>query len=151
MDEAWTFSLQGSICPPRPRRPALLIDIGPVATRELTPFLSGKPTMLKLTDVQKVKLTIDPRTAAGNLALVDGAPAFAVSDPEIATISADATNPNAAWLITTGKLGNVQVQVTADADLGAGVTTLTGVLDVEVIASQAVTLGIAAGEPEPRV
>lgn len=37
-----------------------------------------------------------------------------------------------AVVTTTGKLGTAQVSVKVDADLGAGVTELVGVLDIEV-------------------
>jgi len=39
------------------------------------------------------------------------------------------------------------VNVSADADLGDGVTTIAGTLDVTVAASQAVSLNISAGTP----
>src|SRR6267142_460426 len=38
----------------------------------------------------------------------------------------------------------------ADADLGAGIVTIAGTLDVSVAASQATSLNIAAGTPEPQ-
>ena len=46
--------------------------------------------------------------------------------------------------------GAAQVNVTADAQIGEGVTEITGVLDVEVKAGQAVALNIAAGAPEEK-
>ncbi len=103
--------------------------------------------MFVLTDVQKVGLSVAPTTAAGNPAKVDGAPEWSVSDPTLGGLTV-AEDGLSAEFVTTGKLGSCQVNVTADADLGSGVTTITGVLEIEVTASQATNLGVTAGTPE---
>lgn len=103
-----------------------------------------------LTDIQKVKLTVQPISAAGNPAPVDGVPEWSVSAPNILTLTVS-DDGMSAEAITTGVLGVCQVNVKADADLGAGVVTIAGTLDVEVIASQAASVGLAAGVPESRV
>jgi len=46
-------------------------------------------------------------------------------------------------------LGTAQINVTADADLGSGVTTINGVLDVQVVAGQAVGFTIQTSPPVP--
>jgi hypothetical protein len=46
------------------------------------------------------------------------------------------------------QIGVAQVQVTVDADLGPGVRTLTALLDIEVVAAEAISLGVIAGVPE---
>lgn len=101
---------------------------------------------LVLTDIQKVSLSITPTSAAGNPAPVDGAPVWTSSDESVLTVTASADGLSAE-AVTTGKLGVAQVSVSADADLGEGVTTITGVLDVEVKASEAVSLAVSAGTP----
>ena len=102
-----------------------------------------------LTDAQKVNLTVTFQDAAGNAATVDGVPAWTSSDPTIITltVAADGLSADA---ITTGTLGTSQVSVAADADMGSGVTTITGVLDIEVQAAAAVTALVAAGAPTPK-
>lgn len=102
--------------------------------------------MLILTDVQKVALAIAPKSAAGNPAAVDGVPVWSSSDETVLTLTV-ADDGFSAEAVTTGKLGTAQVNVTADADLGDGTKTITGVLDVEVKASEAVALDISAGAP----
>jgi len=104
---------------------------------------------LVLTDIQKVTLSISPKSAAGNPAPVDGVPSWSVSDTSVASIVVS-ENGLSAEVVTTGALGTVQVVVDADADLGEGVETITGVLDIEVKASAAVTLDIGAGVPESK-
>jgi hypothetical protein len=54
-------------------------------------------------------------------------------------------------VVTKGPLGSFQVNVSADADMGSGVETITGVLAVQVVASQAASLNIVAMEPESRI
>lgn len=105
--------------------------------------------MLILTDVQKVKLKVNPVSKAGNPATVDGAPKWSVSDETILTLAVSEDGLGAE-VVSTGKLGTAQVSVVADADLGDGVTELTGTLDVEVKASAAVTLGLEVGTPEDK-
>lgn len=103
--------------------------------------------MLVLTDVQKVSLSISPVSAAGNPASIDGVPTWSTSDDTVLTLEV-AEDGLSAVALTTGKLGTAQVSVVADADLGEGVKELTGVLDVEVKASEAVSLELNAGTPE---
>ena len=103
--------------------------------------------MLVLTDVQKVKLSVSPRSAAGNPALIDGAPKWSVSDDTIVALEV-AEDGMGVDVVTTGKIGSVRINVDVDADLGDGVRNLTGVLDIEVKASEAVSIDINANTPE---
>ena len=102
---------------------------------------------LVLTDEQKVALSVVATTAAGNPAQVEGAPVWSISDPTILTLAVDPAGFNAV-ATTNGPLGLCQVNVSADADLGTGVRTITALLDVEVVAAEAAALGITAGAPE---
>ncbi len=101
---------------------------------------------LILTDEQKVSLSVAFQTAAGHPATVDGVPVWSVSDPSVLTLTVAVDGLSA--VAESGALGLSQVSVTADADLGAGVTSITGTLDVEVKPAQAVTVGITSGVPE---
>lgn len=105
--------------------------------------------MLVLTDSQKCALSITPKTAAGNPALVDGVPEWSVSNPDILTLEV-AEGGLSAVVLANGPVGESQVSVTADADLGEGVAAITGVLDVQVKAGQAVSLSIDAATPEEK-
>jgi hypothetical protein len=105
---------------------------------------------LILTDEQKVQLSIQPVTAAGNPAAVDGVPVWSVSDATILTLDV-AADGMSAWAISAGPLGTSQVSVTADADLGAGIRNISAVLDVQVVAAEAVAMAITAGAPVLKV
>lgn len=107
-------------------------------------FNHKESSMLVLTDSQFVELSIAPVTKAGNPASVDGVPLWTVSNLEVfdLVVSEDGLS---AKVTATGKLGACQVNVSVDADMGEGVTTISGVLDLEVKAGPAVALGISAG------
>lgn len=104
-----------------------------------------------LTDEQQVGLTAAFTTKAGNPAKVDGAPVWKSSDEAIVTVTASEDGLSAV-AVAVGPLGTAQVSVEADADLDEGETRLiTGVLDIEVRASEAVVAIVAAGSPEPKL
>ena len=100
---------------------------------------------LILSVVQQVTLSIAPVDVKGNPAPIDGAPAWSVIDPTIATLAVAPDGLSAELIAAT--VGHVQVTVSADARLGPDVSTITGVLEVDVVAAEAVSLGITAGEP----
>jgi len=104
---------------------------------------------IQLTDIQRVLLSISAIDAAGNTAPIENA-AWVSSNPAVLTVTADASGLSAI-AETVGPLGNAQVQVSADARIGEGEVLLQGVLDVEVIASEATALTVAAGTPESRL
>lgn len=99
--------------------------------------------LITITNEEKIQVTLAPLTAAGNPASVDGAPVWAV-------VSGDATLEVAedglsAFLVSGAADVNSQFTVTADADLGEGVVTLTDTIDLAVVAAGASALGLVAG------
>lgn len=102
--------------------------------------------MLKLTSTQQASLSISAVDRKGRPAQVDTI-VFSSSDPSVATVTPDASDPSRA-LLKAMNTGTAQINVTADADLGDGVNALTGVLDVTVVPGQAVSLAIGTGTPE---
>ncbi len=99
-----------------------------------------------LSTVQKVPLTCAFVDASGAPAVVDGIPTWSSSDPaicEIINVSADGLSCEASSVA----IGTAQVSVSADADMGAGVRAVVGVLDIEVLAAEAVSAAISAGAP----
>lgn len=83
--------------------------------------------------------------AKGKPAKVDGAPVWASDNEAVATVVASDDGMTA--IVTPVDLGTAQISVTADADLGSGTTTLTGIGTVEVVAGTAVTANINFSEP----
>jgi hypothetical protein len=126
------------------------------ATQIVFSFVSSSPIQfhigvksMKLTDVQKVVGSIAPKDAAGNPAPVDGIPVWVSSDTAIVTVTA-APDGMTAVVEAVGALGTAQISVSADADMGGAVTTITALADIEVLASEATALGITFGVPEAK-
>ena len=100
-----------------------------------------------LKDNQQVSLAIQPVDAKGKPAQVDGKPAWESSDPSI--VSVTPSDDGLSAVAAAGQnLGHAQISVKADADLGEGVRLITGVLEFDVVAGEAVSLSIIAGQPE---
>jgi hypothetical protein len=95
---------------------------------------------------QKALLTIAPTDAAGNPSTIDGIPTWSTSDPTIATVAADPNDSTGltAFAVPVGPLGTAQIQVSVDADMGNGIRTVTGLLDIEVQAGETVSVAIGA-------
>lgn len=116
-----------------------------VFTAHLDDGTTNEVTKMDLRDDQKVLLTISPVDAKGKPASVDGAPAWASSDETVVTVVAASDGMSA---VATGVVpGTSRVVVTADADLGSGVTPLSGSLDFTVTGGAAVAITITAAPP----
>jgi hypothetical protein len=110
-------------------------------------FVSFEGDHMVLKDTEQVVLSVVPVDAKGNAAPVDGAPVWGSSDPAVATVTA-AADGLSATVAAVGPLGKTQISVTADADLGEGLESIVGTLEIEVVAGKAVSLSIKTGTPE---
>jgi hypothetical protein len=108
--------------------------------------ITGDLKTMFLTDSQEVDLAIKPVSRKGNPAQVEGAPVWQSSDPAIveAIPSQDGLSCVAK---AVGPVGHAQLGVSADADLGEGVRTITGIFEIDVVAGEAASLTVIAGEP----
>ena len=101
------------------------------------------------TDQNFPNVTLTITNQAGNPASVDGIPVWASSDSTILAVTPGADGMSA--LVSTVAPGVARISVTADADLGSGTTTITGVSeDVNVTAgpsSQASLISFTFGAP----
>lgn len=105
------------------------------------------PLNLVLTTEQKIQVTLNPATAAGNPAELDGAPVWQVLEGDC-TLEVAEGGKSAYILAGTAGLP-CTVEVKADADLDEGeVRELTDPIAVNVVAAEAAGLGLGAGEPE---
>lgn len=91
---------------------------------------------------KKLVLAIKPVDKFGNAAVVDGVPQWSVTDASLGDLKASDDGMSAEF-VPNGKAGKFDVQVSADADLGEGVTPVLGTLDVEVLAGQAVSVELS--------
>lgn len=104
------------------------------------------PLDLTMTDEQQVLVTAAPTTAAGHPAPVDGQVQFTVVTGDVTIARVDDLSAN----IVSGTPGDAEVLVEADADLGAGIVTISDHLTVHVVGAQAANLGLTKAEPTPK-
>jgi hypothetical protein len=102
--------------------------------------------MTLLTNEQKVKLTLAPKTQLGNPAPIDGVPTWSVSDENIVTL--DIAPDGLSAYVLSNQVGLSQVNVVADADLGAGVREIASAIDFQVVNAEAFSLGLTTGDIE---
>ncbi len=105
------------------------------------------PMIAVITNEQKIPVTVQPATAAGNPANIDGVPTFEVIEGD-ATIELIDGQPNSAYLVSGAADVVSTIKVSADADLGEGVSTIEELVTLNVVAASANTLGVTAGAPE---
>lgn len=101
--------------------------------------------LITITNEEKVQVTLAPTTAAGNPATLDGSPVWTVIEGD-ATLEV-AVDGLSAFLVSGAADVNSKIEVSADADLGEGVVTLTDVIDLAVVAAGASALGIVVSTP----
>jgi hypothetical protein len=100
---------------------------------------------LQLTDVQHDALSLSATDAAGNpTTLPAGSVTWGASDPTILAVT-PAADGMSADVAAQGPLGTAQVTVAVALDAN---TTLTGTLDVTVVASAAASIQIVPGTPQ---
>jgi hypothetical protein len=81
--------------------------------------------MASMNTSQQVSATLAITNAAGAAAPVDGVPVWASSDETVVSLTVAADGMSA--VAPAVAPGTARITVTADADLGAGVVTITGV------------------------
>jgi hypothetical protein len=128
------------------RRKVLRLTIGAIREQRIPDPPQGVPMMLTLTDTQQCSLSIAVTDKKGKAASVDGAPQWSTSDVAVVTVEPAADGLSA--VLKAQSPGTAQIAVVADADLGDGITPLSGTLDVTVIAGAAVAVAIGTGTPE---
>lgn len=99
---------------------------------------------ITMTNSQQATASIQPVDKRNQPAPVDGIPVWASSDETIVTVT-PAADGMSAVVAAVGPLGTAKISVTADADLGTGVSSIFGTLDVTITQGQAVGMTITLG------
>jgi hypothetical protein len=120
-----------------------------VVFKELNISIFGEIKKMILTATQEFDLAIKPVDKKGNAAQVDGVPVWASTNVEIVTVTA--AEDGLSCIAKANKIGDAQISVKADADLGEGIRELVGVLDITVVAGEAATLTIINTAPREQV
>lgn len=143
--DRWFTAIATKVPPIPDAATSLLLNVGPVSEQSF-PGTEKDNAMQQLTDTQQVSVAVSATTKRGRPAQVHDV-VFSSSDENVATVEADADDASKALVKAVGE-GTAQINVSADADLGEGVTTIHGALDVTVIPSQATQLALQTGTPE---
>lgn len=130
---------------PKPPRVSFHWGIGQAVNKNQD---NPMPLEIKITNEQKIKVTLTPKTDAGKPAQLDGVPTWEV-------ISGDSTvvaEPDglSATLVSSDTPGDTQILVKADADIGAGIEEISDVIKLSVVGASAKNLGLIAGTPETK-
>lgn len=107
------------------------------------------PVEVTITNEQKIKATLNPKTATGRPAQLEA------GKTEWSVVSGDSTvSPSAdglsADLISSDTPGDTVYLVTADADLGEGVENISDTITLHVAGAKAQNLGLTLGSPEAK-
>ena len=100
---------------------------------------------ISITNEQKVLVIVQPLTAAGNPAPVDGSAQFTVTS---GTCTLDQVDALSAYIVSGAEPGDSTVQMQVDADLGAGVVPVLDTVLVHVVSASAASLEVVVGAPE---
>jgi hypothetical protein len=98
--------------------------------------------MESITTTQQIPYTIAPTDRKGRPAPVENV-VWASSNTEVATVTA--SEDGLTGLVVGLVPGAVTISVTADADMGEGVTELAGVAELTVTPAAAVSVTLVAG------
>lgn len=105
-------------------------------------YQGDRPMILKAGQSQLLKLVAVDKFNNPTAFDETTPPSWASSNPENATVTPDEADVMQATITTVGPVGNSQITVTADADIGPTDKPIIGVLDLEVIAGDAVSVRI---------
>ena len=102
-------------------------------------------TEIKITNAQKINVTLAPTTQSGKPARLDGKPSWDVVSGNSTVERSD--DGLSADLISSDDPGVTEILVKADADLGEGVEEISATIVLTVEGEHAANLGITVGEP----
>lgn len=102
-----------------------------------------------LTADQQVSVSFTAKDKYQNDAKIDGVPVWSSSDDAIVTVT-PAADGMSALVVAVGPVGTAQVSVRADADMTEGSKEIVGMLDLEILASEATVVALSAASAVPK-
>jgi hypothetical protein len=103
---------------------------------------------VQISDSQQFTLRVAPQTARNKPAPVDGPPTWECSDESVAKIQP--ADDGLSCKVVGMAPGSCIVRVSADADLGEGVVTISDSANITITSSTADHLALSSGEVEPQ-
>lgn len=113
------------------------------------------PLDLNITNEQKIPVTVNPTTATGKPASLDGALRVSVVSGA-STFTQDPASPNSVMLVSSDTPGDTTFLIEGDSDLtpddanGGGVQLIQDTVTLHVAGALAANLGLSAGAAEPK-
>lgn len=129
--------------PPQAPRVGLDFNVGPVEAK----VRRHEMLELNITNEQKIPVTVNPVTATGRPAQLDGPIVVTVQSGDGTVETVDDRTFKA---VSGDNPGDTVYLVSADADLGAGVVTVSDIVTLHVAGALAESLGLTAGAVEPK-
>lgn len=102
---------------------------------------------IDLTTEEKVRITVNPKTPAGHPVQLDGALQVSVQSGD-GSVVIDPADPMSFYIVSGDDPGDTAVLVSGDADIGAGVETISDLVIAHVAGARASSLGMSFGPPE---
>lgn len=99
---------------------------------------------------EKVPITMTPVTASGSSAPVQGDLQFEIVSGAATVEYNGAARQLVFDVVSEDVAGSSQIRVTADADMGEGVTPISEIIDYAYTSPQAASLGVQVGTPIPK-
>jgi len=107
------------------------------------------PLATSCTNEQKRIVLTNPKTQGGQPATIDGALTVEVVSGD-GTFEVDPALPTQFKAVSGTALGDTVYNISADADLGAGVQTITDQVTLTVTSASAASFGLAEGAVEQK-
>ena len=108
------------------------------------------PEEREITNEQKMRVLLAPKTESGHPAAVDGTPEWSILTGDSVVVEAAADGMSAFIISSDEILGDSLVNVRADADLGTGVVTIQDTVLVHVRGAMAANVGLTIETPIPK-
>jgi hypothetical protein len=106
------------------------------------------PVAIKITNEQKINVTLSPKTDTGKPAKLDGAPVWSVIAGDSTVVAAP--DGLSADLVSSDTPGDTTYLIDADADLGEGKEDLQETITLTVTGANAKNLGVTIGQAVPK-
>lgn len=135
--------LLDDLCPPATR---LDLRFGLPEPKQVKP--NNTMTEIKITNAQKVKVTLNPVSQSGKPVELDGTPSWSVQSGDSTVEPAE--DGKSAYLISSDVPGVTEIVVTADADLGEGVEEIAAGVILTVEGEKATSLGLEVSPAEDK-
>ncbi len=108
--------------------------------------IKTKVNHMNMKVTQNLPLSIEIKDKFGNAANVDGKPEWSATAPDLVDLEVSEDGMSAI-VKPKGSIGELAIQVSADADLGEGVKSIMGELPLSLLSGDAESISIAAGAP----